>query len=93
MLLKIIGLFLCWLWSPWVWTIKLLPRLWLTGWEKNGSIIDCDQSDFIKGRYIGSNIRLIMDVIEYTDEVKQIQGALLMLDIEKAFGSVNHIFC
>ena len=30
-----------------------------------GSIIDGDQSGFIKGRYIGSNIRLIMDFIEY----------------------------
>ena len=43
----------------------------------------------LRGGGIGSNIRLIMDVIEYTD-VKQIPGAMLMLDIEKAFGSVNH---
>ena len=38
-----------------------------------GGIIDCDQSGFIKGRFTGSNISLIMDVIEYTD-VKHIPG-------------------
>ena len=46
---------------------------------------------FLKGRNIGSNIRLIMDVIEYT-ECNETPGAILLLDIEKAFHSVNHDF-
>ena len=55
------------------------------------SIINSDQSGFIKGRNIGNNVRLIMDVIDYAD-TKEIPGAILLLDIEKAFDSVNHEF-
>ena len=54
-------------------------------------LIDPDQSGFLKGRNIGSNIRLIMDVIEYT-ECNETPGAILFLDIEKAFDSVSHDF-
>ena len=46
---------------------------------------------FLKGRNIGSNIRLILDIIDYTD-FNEIPGAILLLDIEKAFDSVNHDF-
>ena len=56
-----------------------------------GELIHSDQSGFLKGRNIGSNIRLIMDVIEYT-EINDIPGAILLLDIQKAFDSVNHDF-
>ena len=45
----------------------------------------------MKGRNISNNIRLIMDVIEYT-EFNEIPGAILLLDIEKAFDSVSHNF-
>ncbi len=54
-------------------------------------IINTDQSGFIKGRNIGNNIRLIIDAIEYTN-CKNIPGAILLLDIEKAFDSVSHDF-
>ena len=54
-------------------------------------IINSDQSGFLKGRNIGNNIRLIMDVLEYT-EFNHIPGAILLLDIEKAFDSVSHDF-
>ena len=56
-----------------------------------GGIINSDQSGFIKGRNIGNIIRLIMDIIEYTD-AEQIPGDILLLDIEKAFDSVSHKF-
>ena len=55
------------------------------------SLIHSDQSGFLKGRNIGNNIRLIMDIIEFTD-VNEIPGAILLLDIEKAFDSVSHEF-
>ena len=54
-------------------------------------LIHPDQSGFLKGRNIGSNIRLILDIIDYTD-FNEIPGAILLLDIEKAFDSVNHDF-
>ena len=55
------------------------------------SLIHSDQTGFLKGEYIGNNIRLILDVIDYTD-TSDIPGAILLLDIEKAFDSVRHDF-
>ena len=54
-------------------------------------MIHSDQSGFIKGRNIGDNISLIMDIIEYT-ESNNISGAILLLDIEKAFDTVSDDF-
>ena len=45
-----------------------------------------DQTDFIKGRFIGENIRLIDGFIKYTAE-KNMPGLLLFLDFEKAFNT------
>ena len=49
------------------------------------TLIDGDQSDFISNRYIGDNIRLIYDLINYLNQ----KGlpVLLLLDFEKAFDS------
>ena len=52
-------------------------------------IIQDDQTGFMKGRNIGSNIRTIIDLIEYCD-ANQIPGSIILLDIEKAFDSVDH---
>lgn len=51
-------------------------------------IIHEDQSGFIKGRYIGENIRQIDDLI-YTLTKQNITGIILMLDFEKAFDSIE----
>ena len=51
-------------------------------------IINDDQTGFIRGRYIGDNIRLISDIISYlTTENKP--GLILCLDFEKAFDSLD----
>ena len=42
-----------------------------------------DQSGFVKGRYIGDNIPLIFDYIDYT-QFKQLPGAVLFVDFFKA---------
>ena len=47
-------------------------------------LISDDQTGFIKGRFIGENIRLIDSYIKYTAE-RNIPGLLLFLDFEKAF--------
>ena len=51
-------------------------------------LIHTDQTGFICGRYLGENIRLIYDIIHYTEEVN-IPGLLLLIDFEKAFDSVS----
>ena len=55
------------------------------------SVIHPDQSGFLKGTNIGNNVRLLLDVIEYTDSNK-LPGAVLLLDIENSFDSVSHEF-
>ena len=55
------------------------------------SIINVDQSGYIKGRYIGCNIRVLEDIIDYSATL-QIDSSLICLDFEKAFDSVNWYF-
>ena len=50
-------------------------------------LIHTDQTGFISGRYTGQNIRLLSDVIEFSDS-KKIQGILLFVDFEKAFDTL-----
>ena len=52
-------------------------------------IIHIDQTGFMKGRNIGCNIRTIIDLIDYCD-ANDIPGSIILLDIEKAFDSVEH---
>ena len=54
-------------------------------------IINKDQTGFIKGRSIVENIRLIYDIMKFTDE-KNIPGLLLLIDFEKAFDSLSWNF-
>ena len=55
------------------------------------ALISCDQTGFMKGRFIGENIRLIDYVISFTKE-KNIPGLLLFLDFEKAFDTIEWPF-
>ena len=59
---------------------KVIPKL-----------VNSDQTGFIKGRFIGENIRLINGVINFA-AAKNIPGLLLFLDFEKAFDSLNWSF-
>ena len=54
-------------------------------------LISSDQTGFMKGRFIGENIRLIDYVIRFTKE-KNIPGLLLFLDFEKAFDTIEWPF-
>ena len=54
-------------------------------------IIDNAQTGFIKGRFIGENIRLLFDIIEMTEE-QNIPGLIFFSDFEKAFDSLDHTY-
>ena len=54
-------------------------------------IIGKEQTGFIKGRYIGENIRLIYDLMNFT-EINNIPGLILLIDFEKAFDSLSWRF-
>ena len=55
------------------------------------NLINYDQTGFIKGRFIGENIRLIDSVTCYAKD-KNIPGLLLFLDFEKAFDTIEWSF-
>ena len=53
------------------------------------TLIHETQTGFMKGRYIGENIRLILETIDITDE-NNLPGMIFFSDFEKAFDSINH---
>jgi exonuclease III len=55
------------------------------------TIINNDQTGYLKGRYIGQNIRILQDVSFFTKNEK-LPGILLSIDFEKAFDSLNWNF-
>ena len=54
-------------------------------------LIDCDQTGYITGRYIGENIRTVSDVIEYLNANNK-SGIILLIDFEKAFDTISWDF-
>ena len=54
-------------------------------------IISADQTGYIKKRFIGCNIRLVEDIIEYSKKYYN-KGAILFLDFKKAFDSLEWDF-
>ena len=59
--------------------------------EVIGKLVNKDQSAYIKGRYIGYNARMILDMIEYCENTGK-EGILLGLDFKKAFDSLEWDF-
>ena len=51
-------------------------------------LINHDQTGLIKGRYIGENMRFIINAMEYT-KAHNIPGILVYLDFRKAFDSLE----
>ena len=54
-------------------------------------VINADQMGYIKGWYIGENVRLVRDIISYT-VAKNLPGLAIVLDFEKAFDSIEWNF-
>ena len=54
-------------------------------------IINDDQKGFMKGRFIGDNIRVLYDLMAYLDS-EDLPGLLLIADFEKAFDTLNRDF-
>ena len=54
-------------------------------------LIGSQQTAYIKGRFIGQNIRSVLDIMDYTKTFK-VPGLLLCLDFRKAFDSLEWNF-
>ena len=55
------------------------------------NLISRNQSGYIKGRYIGNNARLILDILDYCENTNT-DGILLFADFQKAFDSIEWNF-
>ena len=55
------------------------------------SIISEDQSGYLPGRFIGDTIRLVYDIMFYTER-NNLPGMLLLLDFATAFDSISWDF-
>ena len=55
------------------------------------SLIDEDQTGYVKNRFIGNNILIIVDILMYT-KLSKVPGILLAIDFEKAFDSLRWDF-
>ena len=49
------------------------------------------QTGYVKNRFIGEVVRLIEDVMDYTDQ-RNVSGLMVFIDFEKAFDTVNRTF-
>ena len=47
-------------------------------------LIYADQTELIKGIFVGQNVSLLNDLMKYTD-IQKIPGILLFIDFDKAF--------
>lgn len=54
-------------------------------------LINNDQTGFLKGRFTGENLRLIYDLMYYTEQYN-IPGLLMLIDFEKAFDTISWSF-
>ena len=52
------------------------------------TLINPDQTGYVKGRYIGGNVRLIYDLIHYADKLNQ-KGITIFLDFKEVFDSTE----
>ena len=55
------------------------------------TIIHNSQTGFIKGRYIGENIRLFFEILDNAEDEDK-PGLIFFSDFEKAFDSADHTF-
>ena len=54
-------------------------------------LISSNQTAYVEGRFISEGGRLFSDILRVTDFLN-IRGLVVTVDIQKAFGSVNHLF-
>ena len=68
---------------------KILTKILAKRLEKVlPTIINPDQTGYVKGRFIGENIRLIQDIMFFTEHSKK-PGIAIFLDFRKAFDTIE----
>ena len=57
-----------------------------------GNIVKNDQTGYIKGRFVGQNIRLIQDIIELASDADFLEQCIIFIDFHKAFDTLEFNF-
>ena len=71
---------------------KILARAFAKRIElKLRKLIHSEQTGFVEGRFIGQNVRLLNDIMEYT-ELNKIPGIMVFIDFEKAIDTLEWRF-
>ena len=71
---------------------KLIAKIMVNRMSRvTDKLINRSQTGFIKGRYIGENVRLISDIIEYC-KMDNSNGIVLSVDYRNAFDTLEHNF-
>jgi len=59
--------------------------------SKLPTIISPEQTGFMKGIYIGENVRILQETIDYINNLNE-NGLIFFYDFNKAFDSLDHNF-
>lgn len=71
---------------------KILAQVYAKRLKKNlEEIISENQNGFMANRHISSNVRLVLDLIDYSDYINS-KALMVFLDFYKAFDSIEHSF-
>ena len=71
---------------------KIIAQVFASRLQKVADkLISHDQTAYIKGRSINTSVRKILDIYEYVESNDK-NGAMICIDFEKAFDSVEHDF-
>ena len=57
-----------------------------------GNIVKNDQTGYIKGRFVGQNIRLIQDIIELAIDADFLEQCIIFIDFHQAFDTLEFNF-
>ena len=72
---------------------KILPYVLASRLQKViGNIVKNDQTGYIKGRFVGQNIRLIQDIIELASDADFLEQCIIFIDFHKAFDTLEFNF-
>ena len=74
--------------SQYVLHVRTLPNFYAASLATKAQIIHSCQSGYIKGRHMGQCIGMISDIMSFTEQ-KNVPGAAVFLDSEKAFDSIE----
>ncbi len=71
---------------------KVISLVFATRFQKGlNKIVNEKQTGFMTNRHISSNIRLVLDLLDYSDNI-ECDALIVFFDLSKAFDTVENCF-